>query len=290
MSVPPKEQNDLIWSDDRGRSWRNPSPLAAIGSLLRNWSLIYNLSRREVLGRYQASIMGVLWSFITPALMLAVYTFFFGVVFKARWPRMGDSNAEFALILFSGLLVYNLFSECVTRAPSLVVANSNFVKKVVFPLEILPWVNLASGLFHAFVTFLVWLLFYTMFMGLPHWTVILAPIAVLPLLILILGLSWLLSSLGVFLRDIGQLVIPITAALLFLSPIFYPLEILSGPMRAIIGASPLTHAVEAVRGTLMWGESIDWDVWLGYLIIALAVAFLSFAWFQKTKKGFADVL
>ena len=265
-------------------------PRTALRSLFLNRSLIYSLARREVLGRYRGSLLGLAWSFFTPALMLVVYTFFFGIVFTARWPRTTGSTAEFALILFSGLIVFNLFSECLNRAPAQIVSNANFVKRVIFPLEVLNVVNLASASFHAVISFAAWLLFYFVLIGIPHPEILLVPVALIPLLLLVLGLGWFLSSLGVFLRDLGQVVGPVTASLMFLSPIFYPLSALGGSMKAVVSASPLTFAVETARNAMMWGEGIPWGTWLWHLLGSATFAALGFAWFQKTRKGFADVL
>jgi len=135
------------------------SPKAMFESLWLNRSLIKVLVIREVAGRYRGSILGIFWSFFNPVFMLAVYTFVFSVVFKARWGLVNESRAEFSLILFAGLLIFNLFAECLNRAPSLILANTNYVKKVVFPLEILPWVAFGAALFHALVSLTVWLFF-----------------------------------------------------------------------------------------------------------------------------------
>lgn len=175
-------------------------------SFWRNRSLIKALVKREVVGRYRGSIMGILWSFFNPVFMLAVYTFVFSVVFKARWNAGSDSKTEFALILFVGLIVFNLFAECFNRAPGLILANVNYVKKVVFPLEILPWVALGSALFHALISLGVWLIAYLIFFGMPHLTVFLLPLIILPLLLLIMGLTWGLAALGVYLRDVSQFI------------------------------------------------------------------------------------
>jgi lipopolysaccharide transport system permease protein len=285
-SAPPA----LEWSTQKQRRNEDPSPTAALRSVATNAGLIYGFSRREVVGRYRGSVLGILWSFFTPALMLVVYTFFFGVIFKSRWPRMGESTGEFALILFAGLMAFNLFSECVNKSPSLIVANTNLVKKVIFPLEIFAPVNLLAGLFHLLVGFLVWSAFYILLLGVPPATVLWLPIVILPLCMNLLGLGWLLASLGVFLRDVGQIVAPLTAAMMFLSPIFYPLEMLPQPMRTIVELSPLSFTIEGMRGVLIWGDAIAWNVWALHLAFSLALAMLGFAWFQKTRKGFADVL
>jgi lipopolysaccharide transport system permease protein len=148
------------------------APTEMVNSLWRNRNLVRSLVHREVVGRYRGSFMGILWSFFNPIFMLLVYTFVFSVVFKARWNSGSDSKTEFALVLFAGLLVFNLFSECFNRAPSLILSNVNYVKKVVFPLEILPWVTLGSALFHAAISLIVWFCAYIFFIGIPSVTVL----------------------------------------------------------------------------------------------------------------------
>ena len=168
--------------------------------------------------------MGILWSFFNPVLMLIVYTFVFSIVFKARWIGGTDSKTEFALVLFAGLMMYNLFAECINRAPGLVLGNVNYVKKVVFPLEILPIVAIGSATFHLIISLFVWLCFYLIFIGVPPSTIGLLPVLLFPFFLMILGLTWLLASLGVYLRDVTQIIGILTTALLFLSPIFYPIS------------------------------------------------------------------
>lgn len=234
--------------------------------------------------------MGLLWSFFNPVLMLAVYTYVFSVVFKARWGEGTGSKAEFALVLFSGLMVFNLFAECCNRAPSLILGNVGYVKKVVFPLEILPIVTLGAAFFHLLVNFAVWLLFYVAFIGIPSLTIFLLPLVVVPLLLMVLGLSWALSSLGVYLRDVGQVVAVFTLVLMYLSPIFYPVSIMPESYRPLMELSPITFVVEQARDVMMWGRGIDWFGWSKAMAVSVAMALLGFAWFQKTRRGFADVL
>jgi len=266
------------------------SPLAVFFSLWNHRQLIWQMTKRDVIGRYRGSVMGLAWSFFNPVLMLAVYTFVFSVVFKARWTGGSDSKTEFALVLFSGLMVFNLFSECVNRAPGLVVGNVNYVKKVVFPLEILPVVALGSAGFHLLVSLFVWLIFYLIFFGVPPATILLLPPILLVLALMTLGLSWFLASLGVYLRDVSQIVGVITSVLMFMSPVFYPISALPERYRPFMQVSPLTLVVEQARAVMMWGKNLDWSAWASYLIVSLAVAWLGFAWFQKTRKGFTDVL
>lgn len=266
----------------------SPNEMAA--SLWRNRSLIKTLVSREVVGRYRGSVMGILWSFFNPLLMLAVYTFFFSVVFKARWSASSESKTEFALVLFAGLILFNLFSECINRAPGIILAQANYVKKVVFPLEILPWVALGSALFHSLISLSVWLIAYLVFYGAPHATVLLLPVIILPFLLFIMGLTWLLASLGVYLRDISQFIGSFTMALMFLSPIFYPSSALPEEYRRVLLLNPITPVIEQARDVLYWGKIPDMSILPAYILGAALVAWLGFAWFQKTRKGFADVL
>lgn len=210
------------------------SPKEMFSSFWRNRSLIRALVQREVVGRYRGSFMGILWSFFNPVFMLIVYTFVFSVVFKARWSGGSDSKTEFALILFAGLIVFNLFAECFNRSPTLILSNANYVKKVVFPLEILPWITVGSALFHMIISLAVWMLAYLILFGAPHITVLLFPLIILPLLLLIMGLTWALASLGVYLRDVAQFIGILTTVLMFLSPIFYPASALPVDRKSVV--------------------------------------------------------
>ncbi|SFG20694.1 lipopolysaccharide transport system permease protein [Duganella sp. CF458] len=268
------------------------SPRALAGSLWRNRALILQLTRRDVIGRYQGSAMGLAWSFFNPVLMLLVYTFVFSEIFKSRWGGIGgnDSKTLFALVLFVGMIVLSLFSEVLNRAPGLILSNVNYVKKVVFPLEIMPVVTMAATLFHGMVSLAVLLAAFALFNGYIHWTALFLPLVLLPLVVLTTGLAWILASLGVFLRDVGQTIVIVTTLLMFLSPVFYPITAVPVDFRAIIMANPLTFIIEQAREVLIWGHQPDW-LGLGiYMLAAVLVAWAGFAWFQKTRKGFADVL
>lgn len=273
---------------------RNPresiSPIALLRTLMHNRDLLRGLIAREVIGRYRGSVMGLLWSFFNPILMLAVFTFVFSYVFKARWSGGDGSKTEFALVLFAGLMVFNMFAECCNRAPLLVTGNVGYVKKVVFPLEILPIVALGSSLFHLLVSFIVWLVFHSVFVGAPPLTAALLPVAVLPLILMTLGFSWMLASLGVYLRDVAQVIGVVTLVLMYLSPIFYPVSVMPEQYRHLMNISPLTSTVEQVRDVLMWGRGLDEVSWSISMLIGVLVAWLGFAWFQRTRRGFADVL
>ena len=266
------------------------SLLEPVTSFLRSSHLIYAMAKRDVLGRYRGSVLGILWSFFNPILMLAVYTFVFSVIFKARWSAGSDSKAEFALILFAGMTVFGLFSECITRAPSLILNNSNYVKKVVFPIEILPWVAMGSAFFHMIVSLIVWLFVHLIVIGIPHATALLLPVVLVPLVLLTIGISWVLASLGVYLRDVGHAIGIVTNMLMFLTPIFYPASALPDGYRQILLYNPLAFIVEQARVVLIWGNAPDWAGLAWMTIVTGGIAWLGFVWFQKTRRGFADVL
>jgi len=246
---------------------------------------------REVVGRYKDSVLGLSWALFHPVFMLSVYTFVFSVVFKARWVTNGEeSRIQFAVVLFAGMIVHGLFSEVLNRAPTLILSNVNFVKKIVFPLEILPVIAIGTALFHCFVSVLVLLTAFALFNGFLHWTLLFMPLIILPLTILTLGLAWILSSLGVFLRDVGQTMGIITTILMFLSPVFYRVDSLPVEARPWLMVNPLTFIIEQTRDVLIWGRMPDWNGLGIYTAIALFVMWAGYAWFQKTRKGFADVV
>jgi lipopolysaccharide transport system permease protein len=265
-------------------------PQYVFKSLWQYRALILQMIRREVIGRYRGSLLGILWSFFNPILMLAVYTFVFSVVFQARWGEGTGSKTEFAIILFAGLIVYSLFAECLNRAPGLILSNVNFVKKVVFPLEILPWVALGATLFHAAISIGVLLLFFGLVNFYLNWTAVLLPLVLLPLAILTMGLSWFLASIGVYLRDVGQTVGIVTTVMLFLSPIFYPVSALPEAYQPLLQINPLSFIIEQAREVIVWGRAPNW-LGLGiYFLCSVFIAWLGLSWFQKTRRGFADVL
>lgn len=266
------------------------SPVGAVRSLLANRQLIARMGQREIIGRYKGSAMGLAWSFITPLFMLAIYTFVFSVVFQARWGTSEESKTQFAVVLFAGLIVHTLFSDVINRAPQLVLGNVNYVKKVVFPLEILPVVQLLSATFHALVSVVVLIAAQLVFQGSLPITALLLPVVLLPFLLLTLGLAWWLASLGVFVRDVGQTISLVTSVMLFMSPVFFPVQSLPPAMQPWMHLNPLTFVIEQVREVVVWGRLPDWQGLAVYSLASIATAWLGFAWFQKTRKGFADVL
>jgi lipopolysaccharide transport system permease protein len=253
--------------------------------------LLGQLVRRTVLVSYRGSVAGVLWSLAQPLLMLAVYTFVFGTVFKVRWWGTGNEHGvELAVTLFVGLLVFRLLSDCLARAPNLVVEQAHLVKRIVFPLEILPWVALGGALFQFAAGLLILLVALPLVRGGLPWTAVLAPLVIAPLALMCLGLGWSLAAIGVYLRDTEQAMGVVLSALLFLSPIFYPLAALPAPYRPYLLLNPATFPIEQARAVLLHGRVPDWFGLGLYTLIALAVAWLGVTGFQRARAGFADVL
>lgn len=266
------------------------SPAAAIRSFWLNRNLVYQLTKREVISRYRGSVLGLAWSFFNPLLMLAVYTFVFSTVFNARWGASDGGRADFAIILFVGILVHGIFAECVNRAPGLILANVSYVKRVVFPLETLPWVAMGTAAFHALVTLVVLLIAQLLLRGSIPWQAIYFPIVIFPLILTTMGVAWVLAATGVFVRDIGQVTGVLTTILLFMAPVFYPISALPESFRKWIFLNPLTFVIEQSRAVLIWGVAPDWVGLAKYFVASVLVAWLGFWIFQKMRRGFADVL
>lgn len=262
------------------------------GMLTRHRQLITQMIKREVLGRYRGSVLGLAWSFFNPLLLLIVYTFVFSVVFKAKWGggAVAQSHGDFAVILFAGLIMNNLFVECLNRAPSLVLSNVTYVKKVVFPLEILVVVAFGSAIFHLLISLAVLFIAQLVFLGQIPWTIVYFPFVLVPLALFSLGISWFLAGLGVYIRDTVQAVSLFTIVLTFVSPIFYPLSAIPERMQVFVKLNPMTFVVEETRNVLIFGKNMNWTLWAAYTAMGALVFALGLIWFQKVRKGFADVL
>jgi lipopolysaccharide transport system permease protein len=267
------------------------SPVKMVKNLWAHRELIGQFTKRQVLQRYKGSYLGLVWSFVTPLAMLIVYTFVFSVIFKARWEgAVTDSHAEYALALFAGLIAFNIFSESILASPGLIVNNPNYVKKVVFPLEILPVSNLGSAVINSMFGLFILLVGDLIVTGRIPWTLIYLPLMYVPLIFLCLGLSWFLASLGVFIRDIGHLLGVAVQMLFFLTPIFYPISAIPEPFRFFIYLNPLTFIVNHFRRVALLGITPDWIEFLIMTVLTLGLSLLGYIWFMKSKKTFADVV
>lgn len=267
-----------------------PRPLSFLNAGWRHRRLILRLARRKIESRYRGSLLGSSWTLLQPLLMLAVYTFVFGAVFQARWGLQDETETPFALVLFAGMIFYGVFAECINEAPTLMTSNQSYIKQVLFPIEILPWVSLVAALFGFAVNLVLLFLFILVLTGPPPWTAVLAPLLMVPLLLLVVGLTWLLSAAGVFLRDLSQVAGVFTTALLFLSPIFYPADRIPDAFRPIYGLNPMVPLIEGFRGLLFAGRPPEPRAILFLLALGGVMAWLGYFGFMRTKKGFADVL
>lgn len=272
-------------------SWKYLNPIGTISGIWKYRDLLSQLVRRNIETRYKGTMMGLVWMVVTPLVMLSVYTFIFGVIFKARWSAgLGDSKAAFALVLFCGMTMFNIFSESVNGSVGIVTGNPNYVKKVVFPLEILP----VSAVLSAFFFGLIWI--GILFVGISlvlHkicLTSICLPLVFIPLILFSCGFAWFVASLGVFLRDLTHVIGILLQVLYFMTPIFYSAEMVPASLRPILLLNPLTSIVQSTRQILMYGQWPNWILLGSVTLLSMLVAQLGYFWFMKTKRGFADVL
>jgi lipopolysaccharide transport system permease protein len=271
----------------RGRG----GPYAAFAAAWRHRQLTLQLTRREVEARFRGSLLGKLWAALLPLYMLGLYTFVFGFVFQARWPEAAaGGKLQVALLYFVGLILYEFLVECIGRGPTLMLENVSYIKKVVFPLDILAWVAVGGALFRVGVSSLMLLVFFLVLDGLPPPSALAAPLVVPPLALIGLGCLWFLSAMGVYLRDLRHGAALVAPALMFLSPIFFPLSAVPEPVRTLLYLNPLTPAIEMARGALFLGQWPDWGGLALYTGIGLVFAWAGHAWFMSVRRGFADVV
>ena len=265
--------------------------LHSVQSLWFHRELLVKLIEREIFGRYRGSLLGIAWTFVHPLMMLAVYTFVFSQVFQARWGSGAAATPQlFAINLFAGLIVFNLFSEVMVRSPGLVTENPNYVKKVIFPLEILVPVALGSCLFHAACSLLVLFAVQMLLLQQVPATVLLLPLVWIPLLLGILGMGWIFSMLGVFIRDVNQLIVVAMQMLMFLSPIFFPLSALPQAWKPVLILNPLAPVIEETRKILIDGRGPSVSYVFAGTLGALIFCEIGFRVFKRSKGAFADVI
>jgi len=266
----------------------NPLSFAATGWKHRN--LILQLARRRIESRYRGSVLGLFWALLEPLAMLAIYTFVFSFVFRARWGALPSEHGTFALFIFSGLTIYNLFSEAVNDAPQSIMASGVYVKQLVFPTEILAWVSVFAGLFKFAVSALLLIAYYRVTLGSLPVSSLFLPLIALPVVLLTLGLTWFISSLGVFLRDLGQIVGLATSGLLFASPIFYPASTIPERLHTLYFLNPFAGILEMSKRSLFEGQPPDARELAVLIAVGWVVAWAGYGWFLRTKSGFANVL
>ena len=268
----------------------NNNLLGLTKSLINNRFVLQQLTRAEILTRYRGSVLGLVWSIFNPLLMLAVYSVVFGFLLKARWAVDTTSEVPFTLQLFTGIVIHAFFADCLTQSTSAISKNANFVKKIVFPLELLPVVTVAAALFNLLLSLVILLGAVLLFGTDLHLSILLIPVVIFPFIFFVLGMSFILSAVGVYIRDISQVAGLLSTVFLFLSPILYPLSILPEKIQAIAMVNPLSFIIEQLRVVTLYGGSVDW---LGYFIYTLAALFFlvfGYGVFKRTRGGFADVI
>ena len=245
---------------------------------------------RDLKSRYKNSWGGLIWLLIQPIILLVIYTVVFQKILGVKWGSQSSGGIDFALNLYLGLLVFNFFSESIQAAPSVLRNHSNLIKKVCFPIRILPAISVGTSLCDALIGIAVWLVIYSLVMGLPHLTALYLPLVILPLILLAMGLCWIIASLSVYMRDINQMVRFVLMGLLFLSPIFFPLNLMPGDLQVMLSFNPLAIEIEMLRGIMISGIAPAWDSYLSFLLFSSIIYCAGFYWFELTKDGFVDVL
>ncbi|MDY6971268.1 MAG: ABC transporter permease [Thermodesulfobacteriota bacterium] len=267
------------------------NPVSIVFHLLQYRDLIKQLARREVLYRYKGSYFGITWAFIQPLFKLAVYTFVFSVIFENKWgisPQEG--RLGFAMALFVGILTFNILEEVGNAAPTLILNHANYVKKVIFPLEILLVVKQIGTLIHSLFGMVILIAGLIMVNHQLNWTIIMLPLVWFPMVMLSLGLGYFLSSIGVFVRDVGATVGIFITMLFFLSPIFYPLKAVPEDLRIFCQLNPIAIFVEDARRVVLWGQYPHWPWFFAGLVFSTLVFVFGFIWFMRSKNAFADVM
>ncbi len=268
------------------------SPVSLIESMTRNAYLVSQLTKREISARYRGSIAGMAWTILNPLILLAMYAVVFGVIFKTKWDT-GTTNPgkfDYPLGLFAGLIVVTFFNECLNRSPTLILNNANFVKKVVFPLEALVPVMVFSALFQALASFVVLTAFYACVHAPLGPAILLAPLVLIPLVFMTAGICWFLASLGLFLRDMSQIMVFVTTIIMFVSPVFYPTSQIPVFFRKFIILNPIAVIIEQFRAIVLIGQPPDLRTLGAYSLAAILVCSAGYAWFQATRHEFADVI
>jgi lipopolysaccharide transport system permease protein len=267
------------------------NPVEMWRELARHRDLIRQFAWREVIGRYKGTYLGLLWSILNPLLMLVVYTLVFGVILKSSFgPASEGGTTDFALKLFCGIIVYNVFFVCASKAPQAILEQPNLVKKVVFPLEVLPVAILVAGVVNAGFGLAIFGAALIVLSPKISATVYLFPLVLVPLCALSLGVGWFLASIGVFIRDVGQAIVILLQLLFFASPVIYPLSAAPEIFQTLLRLNPLTTILEDSRRTLILGQPLEWGWWLAVTVASLVIMQLGYVWFMKSKRVFADIL
>lgn len=264
--------------------------ISPFASLVKNQNLFWQLLVRDVQSSVRGSALGLAWIIITPLVLVAIYTFVFGFVLKSAWFSETESTVVVPLIYFTGLMTFSFFMEVITRAPEFIHSNRTYVTKIIFPIEILDWVLVGSAAFKLAAAMILLALFLLMTTGEMPVAMLLAPIVIAPLAIVCVGLGWLFSALGTYIRDIQQVLLALGPVMMFVSPIFYDINQVPEAFRGVFWINPLTFVLETLRGLLFFDRPVNWLAYAVYWLVALMVFYCGYAFFQRARRGFADVV
>lgn len=257
--------------------------------LPRHLDLVRTMTQREVALRYKGSVLGIMWAVLTPVMLIAIFTFIFAGVFRARFGTSG-SGWDYALYLFCGLLPWTAFQEAVQLSSQTVVQRANLVKRVVFPLEILPVAQALASLVNQMFGTLVFLAATLVIRRELHLTILWLPVLIVPQLIATFGVAWFVSSVGVFLRDVVQGVTLVLMAWMYLTPIIYPESIVPERYRPLVNLNPFAGLIRSYRNIMLEGAPPDWPGLAYFTAFALCCFLSGYWWFAKTRRHFADVI
>ena len=266
---------------------RDSGGSAMTHGVFRHRALLVQLVKRDVLLRYRGAMFGVLWIFLSPLLMLGIFAFVFGQIFQARWPHQPE-GLPFWLMLYSGLIVFNVFSDAVSRSPGAVRSYPSYIKKIIFPVGLLPLVPVGTGLIHASFN-LVILILALAWTGRLSLCIVLLPVLLVPVVLLAVGLSWFLAAWGVFIKDMNQIVPLFVQMSLFLSPVFYPISAVPTYLRPLYLYNPLGAVIEAYRAVILQ-LPLPWAEWLAALAFGGIACVLGYVFFEHSRDEFADAL
>ncbi len=276
-----------------GSFWRYPQDFFDLPGLIRNLiryrELIIMMTGRDFSARYRGSLGGLVWSVIQPLVMMVIYTVVFSLFLKIRFST-DASPFTFSVYLLCGLLPWTAFSEGMSRCKDVIRGNINLVKRVVFPLEILPLNLVLAATIQQVIGLVLLLPLAWIVSGNLPLTIFLVPIFLVMQVLFALGMNWITASLAVYIPDIGHLLNMILAVWMFLTPIFYPQDIVPSQALFLFDLNPMARLVQLYRGAFMSGQLPALESMLGTFFFCFATFLLGYFWFQHTKTGFADVL
>lgn len=267
------------------------SPISIWRDLARHAALILVFARREYEAQHRSTFLGIFWNMLSPLIMLALFTFVFGYIFQGRFTTsVTESPGDYAIALFIGLSLYNMVAAALTGSPSILLANSVYVKTLSFPIEILSVSQLVNLLVNLAISLGLCLLGFLVLHGFIHWTAIFTVLYIVCLALMVLGISWFLSALTVFVPDVPGITAPLSMVLMFLSGVFFSIDNMSPGLQVLFRLNPLSVLIYEVRNIILYGAMPNFAHLAVLFVIALAMAVLGYAFFSRSKTAFSDLL